>query len=82
MDSLMPMDGAVLRPDAARRRLSPCPAHAMSAQKAPITEERHEEHKQTKPDLHPTCESGWIDHPDHVVFDESAAVARLSGAYP
>jgi hypothetical protein len=54
----------------------------MSAQKAPISEERHEEHKQTKPDLHPTGESRWIDQPDQVVLNESAAVARHSGAYP
>jgi len=82
MDSLMPMVGRATRPDARRRRPSPCPAPVMSAQEAPISEERHEEHKQTKPDLHRTGKPRWIDHAHQIVLNESAAVARLSGVYP
>jgi hypothetical protein len=44
----------------------------VTAQEAPISNDRHQQNHDTQPDLHPVSEPRWIDDLDQVVLDKSA----------
>jgi hypothetical protein len=63
------------RPEPSAKALAP----PTPAQKARVSDDRHQQKQHAQPELHPMRGPRWIDHLDQVVRDESVAIAGLSG---
>ena len=72
--------GAALPRRATTRHLTrAAPVRPVSAQEAPVADDRHQQDQQAQPDLHPAGEPRRVDHLDQVVLDEPVTVPGLPG---